>query len=841
MADVGDLRVKLSLDNAQFERSVASMNRTLQTMGQEIRGLQNRGKEWGSSIDGLKSKQEAYSRLLEGQQTKVRRLAEEYEKAKQQYGEHSEQAERLAVQLNRASAEMDRTERELRETTAELERQERELAQSQTAWGRLGDSASAAGEKLKAVGDKVKEIGKELSMKVSAPLIGLGTLAAKVGSDFEASMSKVAAISGATGSDLASLEAKAREMGATTQFSASEAADALSYMAMAGWKTNDMLAGIGGVMNLAAASGEDLAMVSDIVTDALTAFGMTANDTGKFVDILAAASSNSNTNVAMLGESFKYAAPVVGALKMSADDAALALGLMANAGIKGSNSGTALRTMLTNLASPTKEMQKSMDSLGISLTDSDGKMKTLRQVMDELRGTFDKLTPAQQASEAATIFGKEAMSGALAIINASDADYKKLANSIDKSAGAAEKMAKVMNDNLQGRLKEMKSALEEAAISIYKAMEPALESLVAKIQKLADWFNTLSPEMLRIIVVFGGIVAAIGPVLVVVGVLVSSIGSIVSAFGAVSLVLAEAGGVMALISAKLGFLGTAASALTGPIGIAITAVVAIGAALVVAYNKVDWFREGVNNSWNKIKDLTSQAFIKVGEFITSLINDAVTFASGILDKFKAFWDENGKFIVSIVKLHFEQIKSNIEMVMGIIKGIFEVVWPVISGVVKITWNIIKTAISNTLDTILGIIQTVMKLIQGDWKGAWETIKKTSEKIMNNIVKFFKDVDLLQVGKDMIQGLINGIGSMASAVMKKVKSIADSITTTAKNALDIHSPSDVLIVVTDKIGLKSISKAIQNSKERKAANTNNQSELNVFSNVLAQQFKVAGVQ
>src|SRR5690606_5766802 len=255
MAEVGDLRVKLSLDTAQFDKSMASMNRTLQAMGQEIRGLQNKGKDWGASLDGLRQKQDAHSRLLEGQQTKVRKLAAEYEKAKQETGEHSAQTEKLAVQLNKASAEMNRTERELNEITAELKRQEAELKRSQSGWTQLGEKLTATGDKLKAVGDKMKDIGRELSMKLTAPIVAFGTVAAKVGSDFEAGMSKVAAISGATGGDLQALEAKARELGATTQFSATESAEALTYMAMAGWKTNQMLSGIEGVMNLAAASG----------------------------------------------------------------------------------------------------------------------------------------------------------------------------------------------------------------------------------------------------------------------------------------------------------------------------------------------------------------------------------------------------------------------------------------------------------------------------------------------------------------------------------------------------------------------------------------------------------
>ncbi|MBS4191188.1 phage tail tape measure protein [Bacillus sp. FJAT-49705] len=608
--------------------------------------------------------------------------------------------------------------------------------------------------------------------------MGIAAVAAKVGSDFEASMSKVAAVSGATGSDLEALTAKARELGATTQFSASEAADALNYMAMAGWDTEQMLGGIDGVMSLAAASGEDLAMVSDIVTDALTAFGMSAADSGRFADVLATASSNANTNVSMLGESFKYVAPVAGALGYTVEDTSKALSLMANAGIKGSQAGTSLKTMMTNLANPTKKMQTAMDDLGISLTNTDGSMKTLDEVMVELRGSFDGLTEAEQAKYAATIFGKEAMAGALAVINASQEDYDKLSDAINNSSGAAENMAAIVNDNLQGRLKEMKSALEEAAISIYENMQPALEKLVEWIKQLADWFNNLSPAVQNMIVIFAGIAAAIGPVLIILGTLISSIGSIVTAIAPVIAAVTEMGGVLAL--------------LTNPITIAIAAITGIIAILVTAYNKVDWFREMVDEAWNKIKEFTIVAFEAISNTISTIVSEVVDFVKGLLDKFKDFWDENGKFIMEIVKNYFESILATIKMVMGLIKGVFETVWPIISNVVKVTWELIKSIVKTSIDIVLGIIQTVMKIMQGDWKGAWETIKKTAENIWKNTEQFFKNIDLVQIGKDIIQGLINGIGSMATAVWDKAKDIASGISDTIKNFFGIRSPSRLMM-------------------------------------------------
>lgn len=320
-------------------------------------------------------------------------------------------------------------------------------------------------------------------MKKSAAVIGVASVAAAkktidVGKSFEAGMSEVQAISGASGKDLEKLSAKAKQMGATTKFSATESATALKYMAMAGWKTNQMVSGLSGVMNLAAASGEDLGTVSDIVTDSMTAFGLKAKDSGHFADVLAKASSSSNTNVAMMGETFKYVAPLAGSMKYSIEDTATAIGLMANAGIKGSQAGTSLRSIITRLVKPPKDAATALNALGISTTKADGSMKPLRETMAELREKFSGLTESQKASYASSIAGQEAMSGLLAIVNASDSDFNKLQKAIDNSSGAAKKQADVMNNNLQGALYDLGSAAESVGIGIYEDIKTPLTKAV---------------------------------------------------------------------------------------------------------------------------------------------------------------------------------------------------------------------------------------------------------------------------------------------------------------------------------------------------------------------------
>lgn len=342
---------------------------------------------------------------------------------------------------------------------------------------------------------KISAIGAGVTKSIlgaGAAMTAIGGYAFKVGSDFKAAMSEVQAISGATGEDLKKLTKKAEEMGAKTKFSATESAEALKYMAMAGWDTNKMLAALPGVMNLAAASGENLGTVSDIVTDAMTAFNLKADQAGHFADILAMASSKSNTNVSMLGESFKYVAPLCGALGYSAEDTALALGLMANAGVKSSIAGTSLKASIANLTKPTKRMRAAMSDLGISLTDAQGQMKPLKQLLDEMRTSMRGLRKDQQAAYATTLFGKEAMAGMLAIINASDDDYNKLANSIRNCNGAADEMRRIMEDNLKGDITSLNSAVEGLGISAYNYLDKPFRGAA---QTLKGYVNELNQSM----------------------------------------------------------------------------------------------------------------------------------------------------------------------------------------------------------------------------------------------------------------------------------------------------------------------------------------------------------
>lgn len=497
-----------------------------------------------------------------------------------------------------------------------------------------------------AVGTAMYDMGK----KAATGLLNIGKFSMDVGMAFDSSMSKVAAISGATGDDLDFLTEKAQEMGAKTKFSASEAADAFTYMAMAGWKTDEMLGGIEGIMNLAAASGENLASVSDIVTDAITAFGLSAENSGHFADVLAAASNSANTNVSMLGGSFKYVAPVAGALGYSIEDVSVALGLMANSGIKAEQAGTAMRSMLTRLAKPTKEVYSAFETLGISaedaLTNADGSMKPLSETIGILREKMSGLSETEQASAAASIAGQEAMSGLLAIVNASNQDFEKLTSSIANADGTAQGMADTMNDNLPGAITILKSAMEGLGIAIYENGSEALKSFVEKItevvtkitefvgnggiEKLINGFKNLLPWI-------SGATTAIVTF------------KTASAISSVFEILTKAVDGQALSWAKL-----SAAMNTNPFVLIVTIILTLVSAFVTLILTNEEFRNKIVAVWNVVKDTISGVVAALKTFFTETIPNAVRTA---FEWLKGIPEKMGEIGKDMVRGLWEGIKS----------------------------------------------------------------------------------------------------------------------------------------------------------------------------------------
>ena len=497
----------------------------------------------------------------------------------------AEQANEALAKGEITQEQYDGLQREIIETEEKLKSLEQQANQSAVAVQKI----AAVGEDLKNLGDKISGVGTTLTKSVTTPIVGLGTMAVKTAADFDTAMSQVGAVSGATGKDLDALRDKAREMGSKTKFSASEAAEAMNYMAMAGWKTSDMLFGIEGIMNLAAASGEDLASTSDIVTDALTAFGLTAADSGHFADILAAASSNANTNVSMMGETFKYCAPIAGALGFSAEDTAEAIGLMGNAGIKSTQAGTALRTIMSNLSGEVKICGSSIGEVTIATTNADGSMRDLSAILADCRTAFGGLSESEKAAAAEALVGKNAMSGFLALMNAAPADIEKVSSAIANCDGKSAEMAATMQDNLAGQLTILKSQLEELAISFGEILMPAIRQIVTWVQGFVDKLNGMDEGTKNTIVTIGLLAAAIGPVLIVIGKVVSAVGSIMTFIPTLIGGISSIGGGL---SALWGILAA------NPVTLVIAAIAALIAIFVALWNNCEGFREFWINLWN---------------------------------------------------------------------------------------------------------------------------------------------------------------------------------------------------------------------------------------------------
>lgn len=462
-------------------------------------------------------------------------------------------------------------------------------------------------------------------------LTAAGGYAIKVGGDFEAGMSQVAAISGATGDDLQKLTDLAKEMGAKTKFSATEAAEGYQYMAMAGWKTEDMLNGLPGIMNLAAASGEDLGTTSDIVTDALTAMGLSARDSAHFADVLAAASSNSNTNVSMMGETFKYAAPLAGALGYNIEDLAQAIGLMANSGIKSTQAGTSLRSILTRLADPPKDCAAAMEQYGISMTNSDGTMKSLMEVMENMRDSLGGLYEQEQASAASAIGGQEAMSGLLAIVNASESDFDKLAAAIENSDGSAEKMAETMQNNLQGKITILKSALEGVGIAAFEKFQKPLEDAVDKVTEAVsnfdlDAFLQKVSEMLDVAKQYAPVITGV----------VSALGTLYAIFKTLE-IINKISTAMQLFNAAL---------LANPFVFIAALIAGVVVALVTLYNTNENFRNKVNEVWTSVKETVSNVVSAIGTFFTQTIPEAI---SNVIEWFQQLPERISEFLSNAIQ------------------------------------------------------------------------------------------------------------------------------------------------------------------------------------------------
>lgn len=667
----------------------------------------------------------------------------------------AEQAEKALNDGTISKDQYDALQREIIETENELKRLEEQANQSSTALQKI----SATGEKLKDVGSNIEGAGKKL-LPVTATVTALGTASVKTAVDFETAMSKVAAVSGATGSDFDALSKKAREMGSKTKFSASEAAEAMNYMAMAGWKTEDMLSGIEGVMNLAAASGEDLATTSDIVTDALTASGLSAQDSGHFADVLAAASSNANTNVSMMGETFKYCAPIAGALGFSVEDTAEAIGLMANAGIKSTQAGTSLRTIMTNLSGEVKICGENIGEVTVATTNADGSMRDLSDILTDCRTAFSGLSESEKAAAAESLVGKNAMSGFLALMNAGEGDIAKLSGAIDNCNGAAQSMADTMNNNLEGQLTILKSQLQELAISFGEILLPAVKKIVGWVQGFIDVLNSLPDGVKETIVTVALIAAALGPVLIIIGKIITAVGTIMT-------IVPKVVGVIKAV--KTAFLALNATMLANPIVLIIAAIAALVAAFIYLWNNCDEFRQFWIDLWESIKEIAVAVWEALKEFFVSAWEFIKTTAETV-------WNGLASFFTGL----WEGIKNTFTTVVNAISAFLSTMWNTIKSVAETIWNAISTFFTTIWNGIRTVVTTVVTAISTFLTTAWNTIKTVITTVLNAIKTVFSTV--WNAIKNVVTTVVNGIKNTITTVWNGIKNTVTTVVNTIKTAV-----------------------------------------------------------
>lgn len=758
----------------------------------------------GQQYDNLKQKLELQKTAHDQLKTKVEAAKKAYEDSAKATGEDSEETQKLKAEYEKLSSQLSTSESQIAKTETAITKQEAAVNQSKAALTEMEaelknvnaelarapfDEYAAKAEK---VGGTLTSVGKKL-LPLSTSIAGLGVAAVKTTADFDSEMSKVSAISGATGTDLDKLRGKAREMGAKTKFSASEAAQGMQYMAMAGWKTQDMMDGLEGIMNLAAASGEDLASTSDIVTDALTAFGLSAKDSSHFSDILAAASSNANTNVSMMGETFKYAAPVLGSLGYTAEDAALAIGLMANAGIKSSQAGTSLRGAITNLAKPTDTVAAAMDKYGISLTDSSGKMLSLRELMEQLRQKLGGLSEAEQAQAAAALFGKNAMSGMLAIINGSDKDFEKLAGAIDNCDGSSEKMANTMNDNLQGQITILMSQLQELAISFGEILMPKIRDIVTHIQNFVDKLNAMDEGQKETILRIGMFVAALAPMLMGLGKVITFSANVSRALGTLSAGLVKAGGFSGVFTKALGLI-------TSPAAIVVGAIAAITAVIIHLWNTNEDFRNTITAIWQKIKDAFTIFAAGISERLSAL---GITF-SDVTSAIKTIWDGFCNLLAPVLEAAFNTIAIALQTAFNVILGIWDVFSAVFSGDWSGAWEAVKGFFSSVWDglkeyfsTIIGAVKGVADVFLGwfgtNWETVWNGVKTFFEGIWNGISSFFEGIwnGISTFCTTVWNGIVTNVTAFCttvhdtiSTIFNAVKDVVSNVWETIKNVVQV---------------------------------------------------------
>ncbi|WP_171011314.1 phage tail tape measure protein [Haloimpatiens lingqiaonensis] len=695
--EIGSLNVKIGLDSSGFQNGIASLNREIRVLDSQFKASTAALGEHGKGLEGLKLKSDSLTKQTDIQKQRVEALDAAHKKSVETKGQDAKATQDLEIKLNNAKAKLSSTEQDLKNVNKEIETQS-------SSWYKLGQALEPIGNKMQDIGKGMESVGKDLTKTVTLPITGIGAAAIKIGMDFEESMSKVKAMSGATGEEMVLLQQAARDAGASTSKSAKDAADALGFMALAGWDSTTSMEALMPVLRLSEAGNIDLAKASSLVTDSMSAMGLTTKDLPRYLDIVAQTARSSNTDIDQMAEAYLKVGGTLRGLGVPLEESALALGLLANSGIKGSEAGTALNAVMTNLTAPTGRAKQALEELSFSAFDSEGNFKGLENVLFDLKDKLAGMTEEQRNTYLAMIGGKEHVKDLNALLNGLDDSYDDLTASIKESDGALEDVAKTMQDNNKGSLTALKSAIEELGLKIYDVLKPSIANIIEAIQGFIDKLNSLSPAQQETIVKLGLLVAAIGPALLIFGKIITVVGSAITAFSTISTAVAGAGGAMA--------------ALTGPIGIAIaaiTAIIGIGVTLYMNWDtikeKAGLLKETISEKWNDIKENTSETWENVKITVSEKWDDIKTNTSETLTNIKTGISED-----------WENIKANTSETWDTIKTNTSESWDNIKTTISDKWETIKTNTSDTLNNINSSISEKWDSVKTKTSETWENLK-----------------------------------------------------------------------------------------------------------------------
>ena len=745
-------------------------------IGGDTTKLQNALKGVNGQIKSTQSQLKDVNKLLKLDPGNTELLAQKHKLLAEAVSETKEKLATLktaAEQANTALAngeiskeQYDALQREIVETEEDLKNLETQANQSATAVQKI----AATGEKFKTVGDNISSAGQKL-LPVTAGVTALGTASVTTAANFESSMSQVQATMGITKDAMSTVNGQsvntmdtlsklAKKMGAETAFSASECAEALNYLALAGYDTQQMCDTLPTVLNLAAAGDIALADASDMVTDAMSALGMGVDEAETMVDQMAKTASTTNTSVAQLGEGILTIGATAKSIKGGTAELNTALGILANNGIKGAEGGTHLRNIILSLQNPTDKAAAQMEALGLSVYDSEGNMRSMNDILGDLNKSMDGMTSAEKSNIISTIFNKTDLSSVNALLANTGETWDSLQKSITDSGGAAQQMADTQLDNLQGQITILKSALEGLAISFGELLMPAIKQIVGWVQKFVDWLNGLSEGTKKTVVTIALLAAALGPVLIVIGKVISAVGTIMT-------IVPKIAGVINTVKGAFAALNT--TMLANPIVLIIAAIAALVAAFIYLWNNCDGFRQFWIDLWENVKQVAITVW-----------NAIKAFFSQVWEAIKTIFSTVFEVIKTLVTTYFNLYKTIIETVFNVIKTVITTIWNAIKGVFTTVFNVIKTLVTTYFNIYKTIIQTVLTVIQTVITTVWNTIKTVITTVLNAIKTIFSTV--WNAIKTIISAVVSGIKGLITGDFTAVKNSITTIMNTIKSTI-----------------------------------------------------------